>query len=212
MKRHVVLFLMMIAADRVASGQLISIGAKAGIPFVEQNQGGDESRRYIVGPSVEVRLPAGFAIEVDAFYRRIGNTFSFSLPGNVTPPTLPWTTIYINRQRGNYWEFPMLGKYYFRPRTTAWQPFVGTGWAFRTVGFHEDISQTVIDASGNSHSNSFRLHSRSDLGVGAVFAAGVRFRAGRLAVLPQVRYTYWGSTAQFQLRRNEAGVLLGIAF
>ena len=70
----------------------------------------------------------------------------------------------------------------------------------------------MIDANGNSHSNSFQYNSRSNLGVGAVFAAGVRFRVGRLSVIPELRYTYWGSTAQFDLRRNEAAGLVGISF
>jgi hypothetical protein len=60
--------------------------------------------------------------------------------------------------------------------------------------------------------NSFHNHFRSDVGVGAVVAAGVRFRVGRLSVAPELRYTYWGSTAQFDLRRNEAAGLVGISF
>jgi hypothetical protein len=202
-----------IATNQVASAQLVSIGAIGGVPFLAPNQGGDESRPYIVGPSVEFRLPAGFAIEVDALYRRIGNTFRFNFSAiGAGLNVVPATSFYINRQRGNDWEFPFLGKYYFRPRTARWQPFLSTGWALRTVSFHQDISETVIDANGNSHFNSFRNHFRSDVGVGAVFAAGVRFRVGRIAVIPELRYTYWGSTAQFELRRNEAAGLLGITF
>jgi len=207
--------LVTIATNQVAFSQLVSIGAKGGIPFLAPNQGGDESRPYIVGPSIEFRLPVGFAIELDALYRRVGNTSFFGFRSNtvfIPPLTPPYVSSYLDRQRGNYWEFPVLGKYYFRPRTTAWQPFIGTGWALRTVAFHNDISETVVNADGTSHSDSFRNHHQSDLGVGAVFSAGVRFRAGRVAVVPELRYTYWGSTAQFQLRRNEAAGLLGISF
>jgi len=215
MKTFLFLFVT-ITTNQVASAQLVSFGVKGGVPFLAPNQGGDESRPYIVGPSAEFRLPAGFAIEVDALYRRIGNTFRSDLPAFIGPGSSlgPFPTVgsYIDRQRGNYWEFPVLGKYYFRPRTTTSQPFFGTGWALRTVGFQEDISQTVTDANGNAHSNSFRYHSRSDVGAGAVFAAGVRLRAGRVVVMPEIRYTYWGSTAQFALRRNEAAGLLGISF
>jgi hypothetical protein len=32
----------------------------------------DESRPYTIGPSVEFRLPVGFAVEIDALYRRLG--------------------------------------------------------------------------------------------------------------------------------------------
>src|SRR5215472_10212642 len=206
-----------IATNQVASAQLVSFGAKAGVPFLDATQGGDESRPYIVGPSVEFRLPAGFAIEMDALYRRIGDTTRFGLFGSFIGPgpsfsPLPAVNSFIDRQRGNYWEFPVLGKYSFRPRTTTWQPFFGTGWALRTVGFTDAISETVVDANGNSHSNSFRDHFRSDVGAGAVFAAGVRFHAGRIAVIPEIRYTYWGSSASSGLRKNEGGVFLGISF
>ena len=210
------LFLLVtITTTQVASAQLVSFGVKGGVPFLQSNQGGDESPRYIVGPSIEFRLPAGFAIEVDALYRRVGSTSRFGFSGNITiipTPTTPYVTSFIERMRGNYWELPVLGKYYFRPRTAAWQPFVGTGWALRMGNSRQDISQTVMDSSGNSHVESFRLHSRYDVGVGAVFAAGVRFHAGRVAVVPEMRYTYWGRAVQNTLRNNEAGLLLGISF
>jgi hypothetical protein len=204
-----------ITINQVASAQLVSFGVKGGVPFLAPNQGGDESRPYIVGPSVEFRLPAGFAIELDALYRRIGSTSAFGFSTNtifVPPLTPPYITSFVNRQRGNYWEFPVLGKYYFRPRSTAWQPFIGTGWALRTVSFHNDISETVVSADGTSHSDSFRNHFRSDVGVGATFAAGVRFRVGRVAVIPELRYTYWGRAIQNSLRNNEAAGLLGVSF
>jgi hypothetical protein len=204
-----------ITINQVASAQLVSFGALGGVPFLDQNRGGDESRPYIVGPSVEFRLPAGFAIELEALYRRIGSTSAFGFSSNtifIPPLTPPYITSFVTRQRGNYWEFPVLGKYYFRPRSTAWQPFIGTGWALRTVSFHNDISETTVNADGTSHASTFRDNFRSDVGVGAVVAAGVRFRVGRIAVIPELHYTYWGSTAQFQLRRNEAAGLLGISF
>jgi hypothetical protein len=209
----ILLLLATIAINQVASAQLLSIGVKGGVPFLDTNESGDESRPYIVGPSVEVRLPAGFAIEVDALYRRIGDTLGFNASSiGAGLNVIPSTSFYINRQRGNDWQFPVLGKYYFRPRAAAWQPFLSSGWALRTVGFHENISETFVDANGNSHFNSFQYNFRSNLGVGAVFAAGVRFRVGRLYVTPELRYTYWGSTTQSEPRKNEAAGLVGISF
>jgi hypothetical protein len=203
-----------ITINQVASAQLVSFGAIGGGPFLDQNQGGDESRPYIVGPSVEFRLPAGFVIELDALYRRVGSTSGFGLSNIIFVPPLtpPYVSSFVSRQRGNYWEFPVLGKYYFRPRSTGWQPFIGTGWALRTAFFHEDINQTVVTADGNSHSDSFKNHFRSEVGVGATFVAGVRFRVGRIAVIPELRYTYWGHAIQNSLRNNEAAGLLGISF
>jgi hypothetical protein len=204
-----------ITINQVASAQLVSFGALGGVPFLDQNQGGDESRRYIVGPSVEFRLPAGFAIEMDALYRRVGSTSAFGLSSNaifIPPLTPPYVSSFVNRQRGNYWQFPVLAKYYFRPRSAAWQPFIGTGWALRIASFHEAINQTVVTADGNSHSSSFRNDFRSEVGVGATFASGVRFRVGRVAVIPELRYTYWGHAIQNSLRNNEAAGLVGISF
>ena len=113
--------------------------------------------------------------------------------------------------RGNSWEFPLVGKYYFRLRAAGLQPFVGTGWALRTVQFREEGTSTTADQNGMIRSFPFHNDFSSDLAVGAVVAAGLRFRAGRLAVLPEVRYTRWGA-ANSTLPKNEAALFLGITF
>ena len=199
--------------------QPVSIGALGGVPLVDQTQpdsgptSHDESRPYIVGPSVEVRLPAGFALEADALYQRLGNTFSYQLLNTIGPGSTlvgAGTTAFTNRLRGNLWEFPLLGKYYFR-RDSAWQPFFGTGWALRFAEIHQAGSETMVDANGVLSTFSFKDSFRSDLEIGATFAAGVRYRVGHFAFLPEVRYTRWGGQNNI-LRKNEAGVFLGISF
>ncbi len=105
----------------------------------------------------------------------------------------------------------MLGKYYFRPRESGWQPFVATGWALRTVAFHDNGTSTTTDANGAASTFTFHDNYVSDLGVGAVVAAGVRLRTGHFAFLPELRYTRWGSDTS-TLRKNEAGFLLGLTF
>jgi hypothetical protein len=63
-----------------AAAQPVSVGVLGGVPLIDQTQtygnplDHDESRPYIIGPSLEVRLPAGFAIEADGLYQRIGST------------------------------------------------------------------------------------------------------------------------------------------
>ena len=105
----------------------------------------------------------------------------------------------------------MLAKYYFRPRTAGWQPFLGTGWAFRTVGVRNDGSETVVDRNGALQSYSFTNHYRTPLDAGAVFAAGARLHKGRVALLPEFRYARWGSTNNIT-RRNEVSFLFGLSF
>jgi hypothetical protein len=214
MRQRILFFgLLIIIGGGCASAQLVSIGVKGGVRFTDASSGQDESRPYVVGPSIEFRLPAHFAIEVDALYQRLGNTGQFNFSEvifagvNTTTPAS-----FINRVRANSWEFPVLGKYYLRPRTAAWQPYIGTGWAMRTAGLHSNTSTTTTDSSGATSTSLSHSNYGGGLDVGAVFAAGVRYRVGRLAFSPEARYTRWGGSDNTFNRKNEAGVLLGITF
>jgi len=207
MRKRIVLFgLLTMAGGRTVSAQAVSVGVKGGIPLIEATGSNDESRPYIAGVSLEIRLPAGFAIEADGLYRRIGNTNIFRSSQDGV------TNSIISRQRGNSWELPVLGKYYFRPRASKWQPFAASGYAFRGIQVHSDAGVTTTDAGGVTHTSSFHNDFGLGLGAGAVFAGGVRFHAGRLAFLPELRYTRWGGSESNLTRKNEAGVLLGINF
>ena len=201
MRKLSLLFALVITAAGSASAQLVSIGALGGVRLTDGFSYSDESRRYVVGGSVEIHLPARFAIEADALYQRLGETRSFDA-------SLPASFFFISRERGNSWQFPLYVKYYFRPHTAAWQPFIGTGYAFRTVSFHTDSSGfNVPDViNGDSH-----YDFRSSLGVGASIVAGLRFHYGPVAFLPQVRYTRWGDTSD-SINRNEVTLLLGVTF
>src|SRR5690242_12733639 len=91
-----------------AAGPL-GFGIRGGIPltdfFDNVNNGNfilkSTTNRYIIGPSFELRLPAGFGLEVDALYRRFNYDTSFNLVDVFTN----------NRTTGNAWEFPLLAKY-----------------------------------------------------------------------------------------------------
>jgi len=192
------------AATHIASGQVVSVGALGGVPVTDTTGYSDQSRPYIVGGSVEVQLPAGFALEADALYRRVGNTAFFGIESGIV------SAVSTDHQRGNSWEFPLLGKYYFR-RTSAWQPFVGTGFAFRTVGVNDNATLVTSASPGFSQTSVVQSSFREPLEVGATVAGGVRFHYRKLAVLPQVRYTRWGGTSGV-VRSNETSFLLGLTF
>jgi hypothetical protein len=209
MRKLSLLFALVTAVASSAWAQLVSAGALGGVRLTDGLSYNDESRPYVVGGSVEFHLPARFAIEADALYQRIGATFSVdaSVPSGVNTSLLS-PFFLITRERGNDWEFPLYVKYYFRPRTAAWQPFIGTGYSFRTVSFHQDGSEFggPDGSNGNYHYNF-----RSELGVGASVVAGLRFHYGPLAFLPQVRFTRWGQTIN-STNKNEATLLLGVTF
>jgi outer membrane protein W len=191
-----------------ASAQLVSVGAIGGVRLTDAFSYNDESRPYVVGGSVEVHLPAQFALEADALYQRIGN--SNVLSAIILASTSTYSTQYYssNRERGNSWEFPLYGKYYFRPHTAAWQPFIGAGFAFRTISFHDDQSYFNVPNAANGN---YHFDFRSNLDVGATAVAGIRFHYGPVAFLPQVRYTRWSDNLGGGAH-NEATLLLGVTF
>src|SRR5690348_6482319 len=70
--------LILLGAAAVAA-QPLTFGVKAGVPFIDPFGPNGESRPFSGGAFVEVRLPAGFAIEASAVYRRVGVSYAYSL-------------------------------------------------------------------------------------------------------------------------------------
>src|SRR5882724_11163707 len=188
MRQSILFFLLMTAGSASAQFQFMSIGVKGGASLTDPSGNRDESRRYIVGPSVEFRLPGNFAVEASALYQRLGTStgYAFNYTSIVGPGGIsyPFIASYLNRQRANAWEFPIVGKYYFRSRSALWRPYIATGYSLRTVGIQNSTRVTTVDSTGASTTSQFKNTTRSDLGVGAVAAAGVRFHTGRLSFQP----------------------------
>ena len=200
MRKLCLAIIFVLAAVSSASAQLVSVGALGGVRLTDGFDFDDDSRIYDVGGSIEFRLPAGFAVEADALYQRVGYSYGFiSFNGSATAGD-------AFRERANLWEFPLLGKYYFRSSDARWQPFVGTGFAFRTGSLHADVTDFSTTPFTLFHGDS-----RLNVQTGAEVAAGIRFRLGPINLLPQVRYTYWGYSNE-RLSKNEVTLFLGVSF
>jgi Outer membrane protein beta-barrel domain len=202
---------LVLAAVSSAPAQLVSVGALGGVRLTDGFDFGDDSRIYDVGGSVEFRLPAGFALEADTLYQRVGYSYGPSSVLSIASGLISINNGVLTagnafRERANLWEFPLLGKYYFRSRDAAWQPFLGTGFAFRTGSLHSDTTDFSTTPFTLFHGDS-----RFNVQTGAEVAAGIRFRLGPINLLPQARYTYWGQSTQ-RLSKNEATLLLGVSF
>ena len=116
-------------------GHFISVGVVGGMGLTDafSNQtilGVDtsthlysRSKDYIVGPSLEVRLPMHLSVEADGLYRPLTQTG--------TNTVIPLGT-YTYSRTINSWEFPALVKYKF-PIPLV-RPFVEAGPSFRHVG------------------------------------------------------------------------------
>jgi opacity protein-like surface antigen len=195
------------AADKV------SIGVKGGVPItdaVDTAQGQNSAyltntKRYLVGPTVEFHLPARFSIEVDALYKRIGYQY------DATGPVVTAKTV------ANSWEFPVLGKFEILPGPV--RPFVDLGASFRHLSGVRQIRQTVSGATFNrvELNNASEFNKRNDIGFTGGF--GIAFKIGWVRISPEFRYTRWGGenfrdpiNALLRTNRNQGDFLLGLTF
>ncbi|HYW41826.1 MAG TPA: outer membrane beta-barrel protein [Bryobacteraceae bacterium] len=202
MRKHYLSLLLIVISGPAAFAQAVSFGVTGGVPLLDRAVPNDESSPYLVGPAIEVHLRASFAIEVDAIYQRVGHSIAGEGSAGVD------FVSYLDRWRGNAWEFPVLGKYYFHAHA-AWQPFVAAGLAARWLSRQEDLTE-LSDVSGTPQPLTFHYSGWRITG-GVVAAAGIRFGTGRVAWLPEFRYTRWGGSGTLT-RPNEAGFLMGIRF
>ena len=199
-------FLAQLAFGQGLLGNRVQIGTVGGVSLTESFRGFgiNESKRYLIGPSVEVRIHGGFAVELDAIYRRLGSSGAFNSRVSPEGPTY----LYSFKVRGNSWELPVLAKYNFERRIAGMRPFLATGYAFRT-GWSKTENRTTNPIATTIIYDS---DSRDRLSIGAVAAAGVNLQAGHLRISPQFRYTRWGDSAGNRRPNNQVDFMVGIHF
>lgn len=170
-------------------GQSVSAGVKGGV-----RTSGDfeyaatsESRRYVVGPTVEVRLPLRFAVGFDALYRRQGYS-----AGNGTP----LYTRFV-READNVWEFPLLARY--RIPFRGIRPFAETGWAPRIMSGSANARGSYLSQINPTTYSYYseRTHADWPTTHGVVAGGGMEFAAGCLQIAPEVRYIHWNRRAVY---------------
>lgn len=201
--------------------QPISAGVKAGVPLTDLLDArpgaffvnGSVTNRYLIGPTVEARLPFGLGVEVDAIYRHFRYTSS---GGRVN-------VFGSSAATGNDWEFPLLAKYRFHK--PPGRPYVDTGIAWDVVSGHSQNISTVfpVTAPGPPTTTTFSsgLGASHNLVSGFVIGGGLEMHAGFVQVSPEVRYTRWFSqhftSTDFEFgilasQQNQAEFLLGLTF
>ena len=208
------LFLFLLGAA-AALAQPFSFGVKAGVPLTDflstvqsPNFGfNSNTKRYIVGPTVELRLPFGLGIELDALYRRLDYTSSANL-----------VDVFISGSTtGNAWEFPLLAKYRFPSKVL--RPYVDAGIAWDTLsGLTQTITQTVFPTRTTTTTTSNPAELNKNTVTGFVTGAGLDVKVLLIHRSPEIRYTRWGaqhflsSNGGLQSSQNQAEFLLGITF
>jgi len=207
--RFILLFLLILP---ICSSQTVFVGAVAGGRLTDDVAGSarPESRRYIVGPMIELSLPLGFAVEFEAIYHRHG----------YSAEAYHFVQAQIDRERANSWEFPILLRYKL-PVSTV-RPFLEVGVAPRTISGTISTTSTTSDViTGQTTISTSTVATNWDTSIGFVAGVGVQFGVGRLRFSPEGRYTYWNNrpvngvildNPPFYSTRNQFDVLVGIGW
>jgi opacity protein-like surface antigen len=204
-----------LAASAVA--QPIGFGVKLGLPLTDAFEVGSsgnttynsDTKRYILGPTVELRLPAGFGIELDALFTRLNFGSVSGVAGSVVTAATD----------ADAWEFPLLVKKKFGGAdaiAASVRPFVTVGASFRRITGISQVRQFVTGSPSNT-SDPVELRNRNSTGF--VVGGGIEIRALFLRISPEVRFTRWGTdnfregvSNLLQTNRNQGQLLVGINF
>ena len=193
----------------VCFGQAVSVGVIGGAMGTGDLTGAGAtgaSKRYVVGPVLDIDLPLGLGVEAGALYRREGFQTGFA----------NFAYSVVSRERANSWESPMLFRY--RLPVPAIKPFLEAGYAPRIIhgAVASDYIQLFPTRGPLQHSTE---GTHWPVSHGIVAGAGVQFGIGRLRLSPMVRYTHWNNTPisglygdgpSWQSTQTQVDLLLGI--
>ena len=187
-----------------ALAQPIGLGVKIGVPLTDPYKDvstfTSDTKKYIVGPMIELRLPAGLSIEGDALYNKT----------DLSGPLSAASSLIGSVVNADSWEFPVLLKYKFGPKTPGFsiRPYAEAGASFRYITGLSDLPAFITNGNGVDKNN-----------TGFTIGGGVEFKALFLRVSPEFRYTHWGSDTFtnglaniWQTNKNQGQFLVGISF
>jgi opacity protein-like surface antigen len=191
--KQLVLALLVPASLAFAGGPL-SFGVKGGVPFTDAFDtaaSGNVSyvthnKHWTLGPELDVKLPFGLAVEIDALYRRVNYDLNGWTP---TAATSIATT-------GNAWDFPVLLKWKLSPGPI--RPYVAAGPTFRGVSGLKQVTTFFGAPSSSSGTRPAELQNRFNTGF--TVAGGVEIARH---ISPEIRYTRWG----WESFRSASGLL-----
>lgn len=215
MKRLLVVLLFPMCAA-FPSG-LFSFGVKGGVPLTDAfdtattDQFGyiSNTERYTVGPELDLNLPFGLGVEVDALYRKLG----YDLNSNTGTSAFSRVTT-----SADAWDFPLLLK--LRLGEGPIKPYVSAGPTFRDLSnlsqIEDFFTRSVLVTSTAATTRPAELN--NTFTTGFTLGGGVQLGLGVLRISPEIRFTRWGwntfsdVTGVFRSNPNQVDFLVGITF
>ena len=183
-------FLFFVGIAPMVAQSPFGFGLKAGVPLSDALSADPSSpvayvestNRYIIGPFVEIRLPARFSVEVDALYRSYD--YSRVATGAGASPGV--------------WEFPVLARKALLGGPI--QPYIEGGVALSHL--------SVADVLELNHRNNYGIV----LGAGVSLHLGLFRIAPELRYNGWAFKNFDSPLGSLQSNRNQAAFLVGISF
>ena len=180
----------------------VSVGIKVGAPlnkfvtttYADAFDSVQTTKRYTIGPVIDIDLPKGLGIEVGAMYKRIDEQ---SASYTVLAPSATYcdgtdciTFTHVQSHPistvGRSWEFPVVGQYHFPIlRSKQIRPYVEAGFSYNHLSniygpYRIDYSvQTEQTPTINSL-----------IRKGVVFGVGAEIKLKMIHATPGLRYTH----------------------
>ena len=190
--------------------QLVTFGVQGGAPAQVPLGQTTSKLPFAFGPTITLRATPRISLESGILFYRLGkanDNFAYSLPENTF-------TLGFEERHGRAIELPLLLRYRFRSESRAWQPFISAGPAVRRTSVDFTRFTSVFS---NSPANAPPVapvikDTSVKWNVDPVFGVGTSFRAGRLHLEPQARYSYWGAGKNSAVLKNQVQFLFGLRF
>ena len=212
---------LLLAAASSAFAQHISVGIKAGVPLTDvvEAKSGElpfeaKTKRYTIGPVVNIGLPLGFGIEFGAMYKRVDQKSRAVTITGFTP--MDEINVPIEQKAdisavGHSWEFPVALQYHFSKSSI--RPYVEGGISFNHLGSVYNF-QNATFSSPTPRQPPFTVAPipGSFERVGGLVGIGVDFKLHVVHVTPGLRYTHYNEKNFWLPSTNAVDFLIGFTF
>lgn len=187
-------------------------------PTVTASNVDSKTSRYIIGGAVRYDIGERFGLGMDLIYKRGGYDTSISLSEQVTDDE-DGDLLHSSTEttRAHLWDAPVLGRYYFKPRSDdGTRGFITGGLALRYATGLTSASETT-DEDLITDTDIMPIGPANDVIGGVVLGAGLRARDDvGVKIDIEFRLTRWLNptfqSGPASSNRNQADIMVGITF
>jgi hypothetical protein len=194
----------------ICAAQQFSLGFVGGV--TAQPPLGESATKlpFVIGPTLSFGSFAGFSLETGVLFHRLGATDQ-----SYTLRSLDGAIVFgIDQWKARAIELPLLLKHHFLGKSRTWRPFLSAGPTLRRTSIDRTGVRSTLSQNPPSTATSETMTTAETVkwNLDPAVGAGVSFRAGRVHIEPEVRYSYWGASKHDVVRPNQVHFLFGLRF